>query len=39
MKLDKKSRNNDYTTENLLHYLYYQKYYKLIAIDLSRQCR
>ena len=31
------SRNNDYTTENLLDYLYHQKYYKLIGIDLSRQ--
>ena len=26
-----------YTTENLLDYFYYQKYYKLIDIDLSRQ--
>ena len=31
------SRNNDYTTGNLLGYLYHQKYYKLIGIDLSRQ--
>ena len=31
------SRNNDYTTGNLLEYLYHQKYYKLIDIDLSRQ--
>ena len=30
------SRNDEYTTENLLDYLYYQKYYKLIVIDLSR---
>ena len=30
-------RINDYTTENLLDYLYHQKYYKLIGIDLSRQ--
>ena len=30
-------RNNDYTTGNLLDYLYYQKYCKLIGIDLSRQ--
>ena len=35
-KLNEMSRN-DYTTENLLDYLYYQKYYKLIGIDLSRQ--
>ena len=31
------SRNGDYTTENLLNYLYHQNYYKLIGIDLSRQ--
>ena len=31
------SRNNDYITGNLLDYLYHQKYYKLICIDLSRQ--
>ena len=31
------SRNTNYTTENLLDYLYHQKYYKLIGIDLSRQ--
>ena len=31
------SRNNDYTTRNLLDYLYHQSYYKLIGVDLSRQ--
>ena len=31
------SRNQDYTTGNLLDYLYHQKYYKVIGIDLSRQ--
>ena len=31
------SRNNDYTTENLLDCLYHQKYYKMIGIDLSKQ--
>ena len=31
------SRNNDDTTGNLLNYLYHQKYYKLIVLDLSRQ--
>ena len=31
------SRNNEYTTGNLLDYDYFQKYYKLIAIDLSKQ--
>ena len=31
------SRNNEYTTGNLLDYDYFKKYYKLIAIDLSEQ--
>ena len=31
------SRNNEYTTGNLLDYDYFKKYYKLIAIDLSNQ--
>ena len=31
------SRNNEYTTVNLLDYDYFKKYYKLIAIDLSKQ--
>ena len=31
------SRNNEYTTGNLLDYDYFKKYYKLIAIDLSQQ--
>ena len=31
------SRNNEYTTGNLLAYDYFKKYYKLIAIDLSKQ--
>ena len=30
-------RNNDCTTGNLLDYEYFSKYYKLIAIDLSKQ--
>ena len=30
-------RNNEYTTDNLLDYDYFKKYYKLIAIDLSKQ--
>ena len=29
--------NDNYTTRYLLDYLYHQKYYKLIGIDLSRQ--
>ena len=31
------SRNNEYTTGNLLDYDYFKKHYKLIAIDLSKQ--
>ena len=31
------SRNNEYTTDYLLDYDYFKKYYKLIAIDLSKQ--
>ena len=30
-------RNNEYTTGNLLDYDYFKIYYKLIAIDLSKQ--
>ena len=31
------SRNNEYTTGNLLDYDYFKKHYKLIAMDLSKQ--
>ena len=31
------SKNNEYTTGNLLGYDYFKNYYKLIAIDLSKQ--
>ena len=31
------SKNNDYTTANLLDYEYFKDHYKLIAIDLSKQ--
>ena len=31
------SRNNEYTTDNLLDYDYFKNCYKLIAIDLSKQ--
>ena len=31
------SRNNEYTTGNLLDNDYFKKYYKLIATDLSKQ--
>ena len=33
------SNNNDYTTGNLLDYAYYKKYYRLIAIYLSKQAK
>ena len=36
-KLIEISRNNDYTTGNLLDHLYHQKYYKFIGTDLVRQ--
>ena len=31
------SKNDDYTTGNLLDFPYHQNYYKVIGIDLSRQ--
>ena len=31
------SRNNEYTPGNLLDYDYFKKYYRLIAIDISKQ--
>ena len=31
------SKNDDFTTENLLYFSYHRNYYKLIGIDLSRQ--
>ena len=34
---EKLSRNDDFTTGNLLDFSYHQNYYKLIRIDLSRQ--
>ena len=36
-KIVEMSKNNDYTTGNLLDYEYISKHYKLIAIDLSKQ--
>ena len=33
------SNNNDYTTGNLLNFVYLKKNYKLIAIDLSKQTK
>ena len=33
------SDNNDYTTGNLLDFIYFKENYKLIAIDLSKQTK
>ena len=33
------SRNNDYTTGNLLDFAYFKENYRLIAIDLSKQMK
>ena len=33
------SRNNDYTTGNLLDFAYFKGNYRLIAIDLSKQTK
>ena len=33
------SKNNDYTAGNLLDYEHFKDYYKLIAIDLSKQIK
>ena len=37
MKLIEMSRNDNYTTGNLLYNLHHQKYYKPTGIELSRQ--
>ena len=31
------SKNDDYTTENLLNFSYHQNYYKLLGTNLSRK--
>ena len=36
-KLIEMSRNDDYTTGNLLYYSFHQNYYKFIGVDLPRQ--
>ena len=36
-KIIEMSRNNDYTTGNVLDYEYFLKLYKLIAADLSKK--
>ena len=33
------SRNNDYTTGNLLDFAYFKENYRLILIDLSNQTK
>ena len=33
------SRNNDYTTGNLLDFAYFKENYRLIAIDMSIQTK
>ena len=38
-KIVEVSNNNDYTTGNLLDFVYLLKNYKLIAIDLSKQTK
>ena len=37
MKLIEMSGKGEYTTRNLLRFLYLQNYYKIIGIDLSRK--
>ena len=40
MKICKKivtGQGNDYTTSCLLDYIYFKNYYKMIAVDLSKQ--
>ena len=38
-KVVEMSNNNDYTTGNLLDFIYFKENYKLIAIDLNRQTK
>ena len=38
-KIIEMSRNNDYTTGNLLHFAYFKGNYRLIAIDLSKRTK
>ena len=38
-KIIELSRNNDYTTDNSLDFAYFNKNYRLIAIDLSKQTK
>ena len=38
-KITEMSRNNDYTTGNLLDFAYFKENYRLIATDLSKQTK
>ena len=38
-KMIEMSRNNDYTTDNLLDFAYFKENYRLIAVDLSKQTK
>ena len=38
-KIIEMSNNNDYTTGNLLDFVYFKENYKLIATDLSKQTK
>ena len=38
-KIIEMSRNNDYTTGNLLDFAYFKNNYRLVAIDLSKQSK
>ena len=38
-KIIEMSRNNDYTTGNLLHFAYFKGNYRLIAIHLSKRTK
>ena len=38
-KIIEMSRNNDYTTGNLLDFAYFKENYRLIAINLSKQTK
>ena len=38
-KITEMSRNNDYTTSNLLDFAYFKENYRLIATDLSKQTK
>ena len=38
-KIIEMSNNNDYTTGHLLDFAYFEKNYRLIAIDLSKQTK